>query len=73
MRRYLPAAPYFYSTGQRILNKSVVKPGSRQKIYQNFSSELLVIPFKRIIVLYSIIYVHAARTDKSVCGFTPRC
>lgn len=64
MLRYIPAAPYFHSTLQGILSKSVVKPGVRQKIYQKFSSELLVILLKIIIVPYSIMYVHAAWTDK---------
>lgn len=58
MLRYMPAAPYFHSTVK------VVKPGTRQKTHQKFSSGILFIPLKRIIVPYSIVCVHAAWTDK---------
>lgn len=64
MLRYIPAVPYFHSTVEGILIKSVIKPGVRQKIYRRFSSGILFIPLKRINVPYSIIYVHAAWTDK---------
>lgn len=64
MLRYISAAPYFHSTVKAILCQSVIKPGLRQKIYKEFSSGILFIPLKRIIVPYSIIYVQAAWADK---------
>lgn len=58
MLRYIPAAPYVHSTVQGILSKSVVQSGARQKIYQKFSSELLLIPLKIIIVPYNSMHIH---------------